>query len=287
MANKNSHVAPQGAGACGGPGNRTPAPARDRVMVKIEKKEEEERRRRYEEWRMKNLGSCYAAKLDYEIGRVVIAEIGREMLQVLKPGDRVLIAFDPDEDPCFASRQTADGYVPLYGWYCRCQRSDFDEYAIIRLPLYMRGPLPTYRYMPSSPDDLITQWYYLKHNTLVVARYDGNKFDIVSGDDYDYFLAALFYFQYTDYSHTFGIELVEGATWYGVYSWWDNYIYNLNNERVAEFNSLCCDEEMHIIIMLIRRETETKFIYRSDSKKYEVVISTTQFPPVVSARRVK
>jgi hypothetical protein len=262
-------MAPNGAGARGGPGNRTPA-----NLLKAEEKE-------YEEWRMR--GNCYAERLD--VKRVETAEIGQEILQVLKPGDKVLIAFDPDEDPCF-TKQTggvlyADGYIPLYSQRCRCRRSEFDVFAIIRLSLYIRGPLPTYyRYVPSS-DNLLNYWYYLRNKALVVAKYDGNRFDIVDDNDYDYFLATLFY---TDYNYTLDIESIEGAMWHGVYSWWGYYVYNLNDERIAELG-LCCDEKMYIAVALIRKGTEAKVVYYSDGKKYETVISTTQFPPAVTNRQ--
>jgi hypothetical protein len=295
-------VAPQGAGAAGArlateatPPGRSGWEETLKILREFccrRREEEEERRKRYEEWRRRNLGSCYAEKLDYSIGVVQAVEIGREMLQALRPGDRVLIAFDPDEDPCFATPQTngvlyADGYIPLYSSHCRCRRSDFDYFAIIQLPLYVRGPLPTRRYVPpssSDPIDLLRRYsYYLKYETLVVlAKRDDNTFDVVDDYEYDYFLVALFYM---DYNYAVDIESVEGAVWYGVYSWWNDYIYR-GDERIAELGP-CCDMATRIVLALIRKGTEAKVYYRDGNKRYKDVISTTQFPPSFANLRVE
>jgi len=94
------------------------------------KKEEEERRRRsYEEWRRKNLGGCYAERLDYSICEIRDVEIGSDALSALRPGDKVATEFNVEDvdliDPCFVKNKVdgetyyAEGYGPFYSEHCR------------------------------------------------------------------------------------------------------------------------------------------------------------------------
>ncbi len=82
-----------------------------------------------------------------------------------KPGDRVLLVFDTSEDPCImrtGNETHVEGYVSVYSERCRCRRSDFDYFAVVRLPLHIRGPLKTrFSAPPSLPSEDQLSFVYI------------------------------------------------------------------------------------------------------------------------------
>ena len=211
------------------------------------KKEEEERRRRsYEEWRRKNLGDCYAERLDCSICQMHDVEIGSDALSELKPGDKVAIEFNVEDinfiDPCFVKKKIdeetyyVEGYVPFYSEHCRCKRAECDDFIIIRLPLYIRGQV--------------------KASSKLVVKYMGNgDAEIAETSDYDYYLAVIFY----DY-----LEGVESGTWHNVYEWNSYRIHNLSSDKVLELSTCRFDDyypSAYIVAMLIKRG-ESKVLRR-------------------------
>ncbi len=249
------------------------------------KREKEERRRRYEEWRRKNLGDCYAEKLEYSIGEVATATIGEDVLNVLKPGERVLFALDEDEDPCITKtingKTYLEGYAPIYSIRCRCERGDFDDFVIIQSPLYIRGSLMPRRFeIPRSlpPDERLSWYIYVR--SLIVTEYKGDGvFEIVDTDDYDYYFAT--FFTSLDYD----VEEVEGAVWHATYEWYYSSVYDLRSgKKKVAYLSPCCDLSMLIILALIRRN-EVARIRTTGKERYEVMIFA-KFPPTIKVRQL-
>jgi len=258
MEKTKNDVAPYGAGACGGSVVRPPA-----NLLKAEEKE-------YEEWRRKKLGDCYYERLDYSVCNLYDVEVGSGVLNILKPGDKVVIEFDVEDidfiDPCFVKKKVdeetyyVEGYVPFYSEHCRCKRAECDDFVILRLPLYIRGQVKA-------------------SSKFVVVRYMGNGVaEIVETNDYDYYFGVDFY------DH---LESVQGATWHAIYDWDSYRIYNLRDNRVLEYSTCCFDDyysSTYIVAMLIKRgETARVRYYGVDEKDklYEDVISTTGFPPTI------
>ena len=281
-----NNVAPQGAGARGGPGNRTPASIIEtwyEFCCKRKKEEEEERRRKYEEWRRRNLGDCYYDRLDYSVGALVTAEIGESVLDVLKPGDRILVVFDISDDPCMQRDSYIDGYMPIYGKRCRCKRSEYDVYAIIRSSLYIRGVLKERRYnIPPLSNEEILSWL-IYHKQLVVVEYRGDGIaEIVDTDDYDYYLHV----EKVDFTYDDPVDdvEVEGAVWHAIYYVpYSDTIYDKSGNKIAELDVCCYDDvwSYFIALLLIRRGEIAKIkCFDSGKEKYERIV-TASLPPVV------
>ncbi len=279
----------------------------DQIFSEVEerlrkiKEEKERKRREYEEWRSKNLGNCYAERLDYSVGEMVEATIGKSISNVLKPGDKILVdvGLDAAIDPCFMTIMSEndtvhiDGYIPIADMRCRCR--DFDTYALVELSLYMRGVLPLRR---DEKVDLIDMngtpvpiWPYGK---FVVTRYKGNGvLEVISDDiqDYDYYL-AVFTFSAHSTVASFSVDSVTGAAWYEAYEWTTRgTLYNLlTGEWQYAPGYDCCEQAPELIIpMLIRRGEEAKIrfsVIESEEREYEAVISTQSFLPVVRVRDI-
>ncbi len=261
--------------------------------------EKEWKRRRYEEWRRKDLGDCYAERLDYNIGTMVDVTIGKGILGVLKPGDKVLIniGLDAFVDPCFMTiRDNAvyiDGYIPIADTYCTwC--SNFDAYGVVKLYLRMRGVLPLryddkmdFIYANGVP---LPIWPYGK---FVVAEYKGNGvLEVISSDDvkdYDYYLAKFTFGAHSTIAK-FNVDSVVGATWHEAYEWTSHrYFVDLyTGEWQYAPGYKCCEQAPLLIVpTLVRRGEEARirfFVIETKEEEYETVISTHSFPPIVQIR---
>jgi hypothetical protein len=262
---------------------------------------EEERRRKEEEyrrWREKNLGDCYAERLDYSVGNIVSAVIGRGVENILRPGDKIAIDLNVIEDPCFIKKKGdeiyVEGDIPIGSSYCRCKHSDFDEYTFVYLPLYIRGTLPKKRDAPPPPDDYNELLAYaITYNKLhVIAEYKGNGIlEIVpTADEFDYYLATFFYVPHTD--SEFNVESVTGAVWYSAYDWSYSGVYNLMESGRIEL-SACCDEFPKLIVLaLIKHGEEAKVRFsvkplgQDEEERYEATISA-MLPPEVEIKEVE
>jgi hypothetical protein len=251
------------------------------------KKEEEERKRReYEEWRKKKLGECYAQRLSYSVGEIVVVELGKSILDVLKPGDRVLIALDTSADPCIIDNYYVEGYVPIYSKHCRCKRGEYDVYAIVQLPLYIRGALRERRYnIPPLSDYEVLSWFIYR-NRLVVAEYRGDGIvEIVDTDDYDYYLhLGILGTTYDNSLYNFDDIEIEGAAWHDFYYVaYSDTIYDWHRNKVAELDICCYDDvwSYFITLLLIRHNEVAKVRYLDGGReKFEHVVTAT-LPPVV------
>jgi len=252
------------------------------------KREEEERRRRYEEWRKRKLGDCYAERLDYSIGEVVTATIGESIVDVLKPGDRLLIALNTFDDPCMLDGMYAEGYVPVYGERCRCKRSEYDVYAIVQLPLYVRRSVlreRKYTIPPLSSEEQLSWFIY--HKPLAVSEYrDNGVLEIVDTDDYDYYLHMAM-FGITPTHNDPDVE-VEGAAWHSVYYvMYSKTIYDQRWNKIAELDICCYDEVLSYLIalMLVKRSEVARMRYYDGEKRLEHAV-VAAFPPVAKLRRL-
>ncbi|MFZ8809622.1 MAG: hypothetical protein ACO2PN_16155 [Pyrobaculum sp.] len=258
------------------------------LCCKKRKEKEERRRKEYEEWRRKNLGDCYANELDYSIGEIVTATIGEGIVDALNPGDKVLIALDTSADPCMKIDGYVKGYVPVYSEHCRCKRSEYDAYAIVQLPLYIRHSVlreRKYNIPPLSPEEKLSWFIYVK--SLVVAEYKGDRvLEIVDTDDYDYYLhVAMVGITYDD--PVYDVD-VEGAVWHVVYYVaYSDTIYDQHKNRIAELDVCCYDEAWWylIVLALIRRNEIAKIKYLDSGKERFEHIITAMLPPVVKQRR--
>ena len=250
------------------------------LCCKRKKEEEERRRRKYEEWRRRSLGECYYDRLDYSIGEVVTAKIGESILDVLKPGDRILVAIDIYDDPCVHNNGYVEGYVPVHGERCRCKRGEYDVYAIVRLPLYIRGMLRERKYsIPPLSREEIPSWL-IYHKQLVVVEYRGGGVaEIVDTDDYDYYLHV----ETAYYDSAYADAEVEGAVWHAIYYVaYSDTIYDKSGNKIAELDACCYDDiwSYLIVLLLVRRGEIAKIKYSSGKEKYEHIV-TASLPPVV------
>jgi hypothetical protein len=261
---------------------------------------EEERRRKEEEyrrWREKNLGAC-KDRLDYSVYNVNRGVIGKGILDVLKPGDRVTVDLDVYVDPCFVRKKDnevyVDGNIPVDSDLCDC--GEFYEYAIYELPLRIYGALPKKRGAPPPPsddyNDLIA-YMSLYSETLVTAQYKGDGILEIIGDgnknEYDYYLSI---FVHTPNTYAmFYLEDVEGAIWYSAYVWSHSGLYKLTEGGVSVLTGCCDKVSTFIVPALIRRGEEAKIRFGltselDEEERYEVTISAT-LPPEVERNEVE
>jgi len=272
----------------------------DKVFSKVEeemqRREEEERRKReeYENWRRKNLGECYVDKLDYDTALISNVEIGRNILEVLKPGDKILLELESYVDPCFVEVKDdgiyVEGYVPYFSLHCR--HTEFDTFTVVRLPLYIRGRLPISHTDVQFAGDGTPVVFW--PNNLVLAEYKGNGVLEILQDadksDYDYYLHMLRFTAHSTVAR-FYVDRVEGAVWHSAYECGNDIIVNLVTGEWRWIENLgCCGDAPELFVpILIRRDGEAKVrfsvLYSIDKEEeYEVVVSTKTFPPDIRFR---
>lgn len=261
------------------------------VEEEMRKREEEKRRRKeeYENWRRKNLGSCYAEKLDYGTALVSDVEIGRGITDVLKPGDRILLEVLTHIDPCFVETKDGvyvEGYIPYDSSHCR--HTEFDTFAVVRLPLYIRGRLPASHTAFAGDGTPVVFW----PENLVLTEYKGNGvLEILQHADksnYDYYLHMLMFTAHTTDAR-FYVDRVEGAVWYSAHECSGDIISDLTTGEWSWIENFGCCGNVPTLFMpiLIRRGEEVKVrftLHTTKDEDYEVTISTKTFPPNIRFR---
>ncbi len=256
----------------------------DKIFSEVEERlrrieeEKERKRREYEEERRRNLGECYAERLDYDVLYVYDTTIARSILGVLKPGDKILLELALSIDPCFTTERKnsgvyVKGYLPYVSTYCRCKRVEyFEVFSMVTLPLYVYG------FVENVENDY----------AFVVAEYKGDgKLEIVQNadiNDYNYYL-EMFSFGAHSTVAGFDVKKIEGAVWYEVYEWAGDIVRNLSTNEWY-WASMCCEDDAPelLIPLLIRRGEEAKIrfsVIEHEEEEYEAVISARSFPPTV------
>jgi len=270
------------------------------------------RRKRYETRRRERLGACYSERLSFDIGSMVTTTLGEGVLSVLKTGDRLLLALNVDADPCLTKqvdgRTHLGGYIPIYSDVCRCRYSEYDDFMLIRTPLYIHGPLNTvlemsshvFKSLYSSKEDETTfvhAYYNFYERLFVVAEYKGDgMLEVTDSTDYDYYLATLWLWfnAYDDETGdlnypAYKVEEVEGVVWYSVYARNGRSVTSEggSDSKIVDLGA-CCEGDpwsMFIILALIRRDEVAKIRYSVDGGRCEVAISA-KFPPTIKLRCV-
>jgi hypothetical protein len=238
---------------------------------------------------------------------MVAVTLGEGVLNVLKPDDKVLLALNVDTDPCLTKQVDGhtylDGYVPIYSKVCRCPYSEYDDFMIIRSPLYIRGRLKTvldisaqvFKSLYSSEDErtFVHAYYNFYEKSFVVAEYRGNGvLEISGGADYDYYFVTLWLWfnAYDDETGdlnypTYKVEETEGVTWYSVYVRNGRSVTSEDGNEIADLG-VCCEDDpwsMFIILALIRRGENAKILHSVDGIRREITISA-KFPPTIKLR---